>query len=66
MADVERNEKLEQAVVRMSEMAKSQPDSQKALHYSQAALNLAHTKAILDGADLNREQVKKSMEAKKV
>lgn len=44
------NEKLDTAIVKMAEQVKAQPDAQKALHYSQAALNLAHTKSVLDGS----------------
>lgn len=42
-------EKLEAAIEKMAEMAKAQQDSQKAYQFSQAALNLAHTKQILEG-----------------
>ncbi len=40
-------EKVDNAIAKMADQAKSQPDAQKSLHYSQAALNLAHTKSIL-------------------
>ena len=40
-------EKVDTAIAKMADQAKSQPDAQKSLHYSQAALNLAHTKSIL-------------------
>lgn len=38
---------IDQAIDKMAEMAKASGDSQKSLHYSQAALNLAHTKQVL-------------------
>lgn len=40
-------EKVDTALGKMADQAKSQQDAQKALHYSQAALNLAHTMSIL-------------------
>ena len=42
------NEKIDAAIGKMAEQVKAQPDSQKSLHCSQAALNLAHTKSILE------------------
>lgn len=48
----ELNEKIEGAIAKMAEQVKAQPDAQRCLHCSQAALNLAHTKAVLSG---NRE-----------
>lgn len=41
-------EKIEQAIEKMAEQARSCQDSQKALHFSQAALNLAHAKQLLE------------------
>ena len=47
--DDELEEKITSAIGKMADMAKgSQQDSQKALHYSQAALNLAHTAGVLN------------------
>jgi hypothetical protein len=43
------DEKIEQAIEKMADQARSCQDSQKALHYSQAALNLAHAKSLLEG-----------------
>jgi len=43
------DEKIDQAIEKMADQTKSCQDSQKALHYSQAALNLAHVKQILEG-----------------
>lgn len=43
------DEKIEMAIEKMVDMAKASPDSQRALHFSQAALNLVHTKQILEG-----------------
>jgi hypothetical protein len=43
------DEKIEQAIEKMAEQARSCQDSQKALHFSQAALNLAHAKSLLEG-----------------
>ncbi|MFN9112795.1 MAG: hypothetical protein ACK5XN_22250 [Bacteroidota bacterium] len=43
------NEKADQAIAKMFDQAKAQPDPQKALHYSQAALNMAHAKSVLEG-----------------
>ncbi len=45
----ELNEKVDAAVTRMYEQVKASQDGQKALHFSQAALNLAHSKSILNG-----------------
>jgi len=43
------DEKIDAAIEKMADMAKSSQDSQKALHFSQAALNLAHAKQLLEG-----------------
>lgn len=43
------DEKIEAAIERMADQAKACQDSQKAYQWSQAALNLAHTKQILEG-----------------
>jgi hypothetical protein len=40
-------EKLDMAILKMAEQVKAQPDPQKALHFSQSALNLAHAKNVL-------------------
>jgi hypothetical protein len=40
-------EKLDMAILKMAEQVKAQPDPQKALHFSQSALNLAHVKNVL-------------------
>lgn len=48
----ELNEKGDAAIAKCFDQVKANPDSQRALHFSQAALNLAHTKAVLSG---NRE-----------
>jgi hypothetical protein len=50
--EAELNEKLDQAIAKMADQAKAQPDAQKALHFSQSALNLAQTKSVLEGAKL--------------
>ena len=45
----EKNETaVSEAIEKMAELAKACNDSSKALHYSQAALNLAHTKQVLE------------------
>lgn len=40
------DEKIDQAIEKMADQARSSQDSQKALHFSQAALNLAHVKQL--------------------
>jgi hypothetical protein len=47
METLQLSEKLDDAIGRMSDLAKASPDSQKALHFSQAALNLAHARNIV-------------------
>ena len=47
--EAELNEKLDQAIAKMADQAKAQPDAQKALHFSQSALNLAQTKSVIEG-----------------
>lgn len=42
-------EKIDAAVSKMAEQVKATTDGQKALHFSQAALNLAQTKLSLQG-----------------
>jgi hypothetical protein len=44
------NERIDKAIEKLADQAKAQPDAQKALHFSQSALNLAQTKAVLEGA----------------
>lgn len=46
------NDKIDAAIAKTTEMVKAQPDSQKALHYSQAALNLAHAKSVLKQVEM--------------
>lgn len=43
------DEKIDAAVSKMAEQVKATTDGQKALHFSQAALNLAQTKLSLQG-----------------
>lgn len=45
----ELSEKGDSAIAKCFEQVKANPDSQRALHFSQAALNLAHAKAVLSG-----------------
>ncbi len=45
------DDKIDSAVEKMAEMVKASQDPQKALHYSQAALNLAHTKQLFASLD---------------
>jgi hypothetical protein len=47
--DNDLNEKIESAIAKAADQVKAQPDGQKALHFSQSALNLAHTRAVLEG-----------------
>ena len=47
--DNELKEKIDSAISRMADQAKAQVDPSKALHFTQSALNLAHTKAALLG-----------------
>lgn len=50
------DEKIEAAIEKMADQAKScSQDAQKALHFSQAALNLAHTKQILEGKSTRKQ-----------
>lgn len=42
------NEKLDSTIAKLADNARSQQDAQKALHFSQSALNLAHTKNIIN------------------
>lgn len=51
MEDV--NEKIDASIARMAEQAKAQVDSQRALHFSQAALNLSQAKAVLQGINVS-------------
>jgi len=44
------NEKIDVAIAKLADQVKAQPDAQKALHFSQSALNLAQTKAVLEGS----------------
>lgn len=43
------DEKLDQAIEKLADQARACQDSQKAYQWSQAALNLAHTKQLLEG-----------------
>ena len=44
----ELNEKVDAAIAKMFDQVKASQDGQKALHFSQSAQNLAHTKSILN------------------
>lgn len=57
-------EKVDTAIAKMADQAKSQPDAQKSLHYSQAALNLAHTKSILMANNQKPKETAKAGNAK--
>jgi hypothetical protein len=46
------NDKIDKAIEKLADQAKANPDAQKALHFSQSALNLAQTKAVLESAKL--------------
>lgn len=51
------DEKIDQAIEKMADQAKAaQNDAQKALHFSQAALNLAHVKQIMEGKSGRKSQ----------
>ncbi len=41
------NNKIDAAIEKLADQTKANQDSQKALHFSQALLNLAHAKQIL-------------------
>lgn len=45
------DEKLDQAIEKMAEQAKASSNPQNVLHFSQAALNLAHAKAVLANSE---------------
>jgi chromosome condensin MukBEF ATPase and DNA-binding subunit MukB len=45
-------ERLDESIVRLADMARTKPSGTEAMQFSQAALNLAHTKSILRNADL--------------
>jgi len=47
MKSKELKEKIDEAIGRMADLAKANPDSQKALHFSQSALNLSHARSII-------------------
>ena len=44
--------KLDDAIARMADMARTKTVGTESMQFSQAALNLAHTKSILQNADL--------------
>ena len=48
--DTDLNEKIDSAIARLAEQVKVQVDPNKALHFSQSALNLAQTKLVLQGS----------------
>lgn len=51
-AEVNVGEKLDESIARLADMARTKPNGTEAMQFSQAALNLAHTKSILQNADL--------------
>lgn len=51
----ELNEKIDAAIAKMAEQVKAQPDPQKSLHCSQAALNLAHAKSVLGNLSQSKQ-----------
>lgn len=42
------NSTIDAAVIKMADKARVEVDSNKSLHFSQSALNLAHTKSVLN------------------
>ncbi len=46
--------KIDEAIAKMAELCKADPNPDKAMKYSQAALNLAHTKTVLVAIEKNR------------
>lgn len=46
------NAKLDESIGRLSDMARTKPNGAEAMQFSQAALNLAHTKSILQATEL--------------
>lgn len=47
------NKMIDTAIAKMADHVRAQTDAQRALHFSQAALNLAHTKSVLCGTKAN-------------
>ena len=51
------NEKIDAAIEKMAYQAGTSNDAQKALHFSQAALNLAHVKSTLMMIELEEKRI---------
>lgn len=47
MEQTEISDKLDDAIARMADMTRAATDGQKALHYSQSAVNLANCKSVV-------------------
>lgn len=58
--DNDLSEKIDQAIMKMADQVKAQPDAQKSLHCSQAALNLAHVKSLFNGLPSGKPGTRKS------
>ncbi len=46
--------KIDEAIAKMAEMVKANPQPDQAMKFSQAALNLAHTKGVLVSIEKDR------------
>lgn len=50
--ELDSNKTIDAAIDKMADQVRVQVDPQKALHFSQSALNLAQTKSVLQGIKL--------------
>ena len=46
--------KIDEAIAKLAELCKADPNPDKTMKYSQAALNLAHTKGVLFSLERDR------------
>ena len=51
-AEINVGEKLDESITRLADQARTKTVGTESMQFSQAALNLAHTKSILQNADL--------------
>ena len=45
------DKKIDEAIVKLAELCKANPQADQAMKFSQAALNLAHTKGVLGAVE---------------
>ena len=62
-AEINVGEKLDESITRLADQARTKQNGTEAMQFSQAALNLAHTKSILRNTELQGKPSEAKAEA---